>query len=247
MNIQKVNQQPQTMSSTELANILPYTKKEVNKKIRAMFGENEAREKFSPTLRANGQVEDYNLPELESKMFVARYDLDYLEQITQFWIDNANKVKEPEVPALPQTYLEALEDLVKTTKEKEQLALENTRLLGVCHTMTKQFETGMSIPEFCKQLNGVNMREVNNALIELNLLQVSKKRIKTTSYTRDLYFKEIPKMYKYECEETGVMKIGSRPKIVVLQNGAKKLYSLYLAGQLPMKVSWNGEYSHMTF
>jgi len=37
-----------TMTSTEIAEILGYEKKEVNKKVRAMFGDAESRELFSP-------------------------------------------------------------------------------------------------------------------------------------------------------------------------------------------------------
>ncbi len=40
-----------------------------------MFAEEKAREIFSPTLRANGQVLEYNLPEKESKMFVKKQKL----------------------------------------------------------------------------------------------------------------------------------------------------------------------------
>lgn len=60
-----------TMSSTQLADILGYEKKEVNKKIRAMFGGKKAREIFSPAYDLQGRVVDYFLPEKESKMFVA--------------------------------------------------------------------------------------------------------------------------------------------------------------------------------
>ena len=62
-----------TMTSTQLAELLGYEKKEVNKKIRAMFGEKESRELFSPVESTGlnaGFVDYYNLPELESKMFV---------------------------------------------------------------------------------------------------------------------------------------------------------------------------------
>jgi len=89
----------ETMCSSQLAELLDFDKKEINKKIRSMFGE-EVREKFSPTLRSNKQVDEYHLPELESKMFVAKHDITYLEKITQYWIDR-NKLT-------PQSFSQAL-------------------------------------------------------------------------------------------------------------------------------------------
>lgn len=91
MNEVIVNKETLTMSSVQLAQLLNYEKKEINKKIRLMFGDDKAREKFSPVLDSQSRVDYYNLPELESKMFVAKHNLDYLEKITQFWIDR-NKV-----------------------------------------------------------------------------------------------------------------------------------------------------------
>ena len=102
------------MSSTQLAEMLSYLVKETNKKIRAMFGEDKAREIFSPTLRPNGQVLEYHLPEKESKMFVARHDINYLEQVIQFWID-----KDSEQVKLPENFSEALR-LAADLQEKNE-------------------------------------------------------------------------------------------------------------------------------
>lgn len=108
-------QNSETMSSSQLAVMLGYDKKEVHKKIRAMFGADKAREKFSPDIDAQRRIDEYNLPELESKMFVAKFDINYLEEVTQFWIDNKNKVAQPQ---LPTTYLEALKKLIEVEEEK---------------------------------------------------------------------------------------------------------------------------------
>lgn len=84
----------ETMTSAQLAELLGYEKKEVNKKIRNMFGDEKAREKFSPDLDGRGRVEYYNLPELESKMFVAKHDINYLEKITEYWINKQQPITE---------------------------------------------------------------------------------------------------------------------------------------------------------
>ena len=78
----------ETMTSTQLAEMLGYEKKEINRKVKSMFSDKIEGGIISPTLRANNQVFDYNLPELESKMFVAKHDINYLEVITTYWIIN---------------------------------------------------------------------------------------------------------------------------------------------------------------
>ena len=90
------------MTTTQLSDLLHYETKEINKKIRNMFGEQTAREKFSPVLRSNGQVLDYLVPELESKMFVTKHAINYLEEITQYWIDRNKN------PVIPTTLTDAL-------------------------------------------------------------------------------------------------------------------------------------------
>jgi len=76
-----------TMTSTQLANILGYEKKEVNRKIRDMFSEKIASGIIPPAYDSQNRVSDYSLPEKESKMFVAKHDIDYLEEVIEFWID----------------------------------------------------------------------------------------------------------------------------------------------------------------
>ena len=93
MNIPRVS--VKTMNSNQISLLLKYNLKDVNRKIRLMFQDKIERQIIYPTMRANGQVEHYNLPELESKMFVAKYNIEFLEQITQFWINNNLKKQSP--------------------------------------------------------------------------------------------------------------------------------------------------------
>jgi len=87
-----------TMTSTELMNILvnedgqpKYEKKIINKKIRDMFSDKIDRETILPSINPNGTVAEYNLPETESIMFVAKNDIIYLEKISEFWKDKNHK------------------------------------------------------------------------------------------------------------------------------------------------------------
>lgn len=52
---------------------------------------------ITPSLDSRGYAIDYHLPELEAKMFVAKKNINYLEKITEFWI-NQNRI--PEKPTL---------------------------------------------------------------------------------------------------------------------------------------------------
>jgi len=85
-----------TMSSTQLGELLGKEPKEVNKQIRKMFGEEKARESFSPDLDNQGRVINYHLPELESNMYAAKYNIAQLEKVCQFWIDGRKEMTELE-------------------------------------------------------------------------------------------------------------------------------------------------------
>ena len=113
----------ETMTSIQLSEMFGYEAKEINKKIRAMFGEDKAREEFSPALDGQARVMFYNLPELESKMFVAKHDITYLEKITQYWIDQTSKKQ------LPEDYPAALRALADR-EEQLQIAIDTKAEIG---------------------------------------------------------------------------------------------------------------------
>ena len=225
-----------TMTSSQVADLLGYEKKEVNRKIKAMFSDKIDGGEIPPSLDSRGYVDEYHLPELESKMFVAKHDINYLEKITKYWIDKSKPA------ALPSPTQLALM-VIKAEEEKATAMLEVDRLQGVCNTITAQFASGMTATMFCKMLNGVNVKQVNNALKELNILQNSNEGLIPTSYSRDKYFKLIYE--DYENIKTG--KKGRSAKSTLTKVGAKWLYRVYLSGKLPMKSTWDGSSSHVVF
>jgi hypothetical protein len=113
----------ETMSSTQLSELLHYDRKEINKKIRSIFAEKIYRGIISITPRPNGQVEEYYLPELESKMLVAKHDDKYLEQITQYWIDRNKPVMKTRLE-LAKEQVALLEDLERKELEVKELKVE---------------------------------------------------------------------------------------------------------------------------
>jgi len=117
-----------TMTSTQLSELLNFPKKEINRKIKLMFSHKIDGGIITPSYDTREYVIDYNLPELESKMFVAKHDIQYLEMITQYWIDKSKPVHQ-----IPQTYAEAL-----------QLAADQTKLLEIAAPKAEYFDKVLS-------------------------------------------------------------------------------------------------------
>jgi len=103
----------------------------------------------------------------------------------------------------------------------------------------------MTIPAFCKGLNGVNVSKMMWWAFERDWVFNEQRdpekdpRWRVASYARDKYLTE---------DQTQVtphgMEAFTRYSPVLLEKGCHRLYQLYMKGELPMKKSWNGEYSH---
>lgn len=103
------------------------------------------------------------------------------------------------------------------------------------------FVDGISICDFCKSLNGVDVQRVQSVLCDLGIL-VNLERNKTrrpnfqvASRYRDSHFKTRP--YKISAHRTSYTAL-------VTKRGAKLLYCMYIEGRLPMKKTWDKHYRH---
>ncbi|MEL7413681.1 MAG: hypothetical protein AAGJ90_19750 [Pseudomonadota bacterium] len=154
-------------------------------------------------------------------------------------LDTLKKMREPEwMRNISPEALILIEDL---NKKAEHLQLETQRLNRVCNDMASHFTVGMTVVEFCRQLNGVNLNQVQNELIKMKVLQRSFGVVRPAPRVRDDYFREVATQYEAgEKTKNGV-------RIEVLERGAKWIYSKYLKGQLPMKKTWNKEFTHKVF
>ncbi|MFB2830676.1 phage antirepressor KilAC domain-containing protein [Aeromonas jandaei] len=118
------------------------------------------------------------------------------------------------------------------------LAIENKQQQEQIHSLESLFRQGMTIPQFCKMLNGVNSQQVCTFFEDRGWLyneSRSGKRWRAASYARDRYLTEEQHEQKRHGFESFIV---FTP--VLLQKGAVRIYQLYLKGELPMKKDWDG-------
>ncbi|MCR3957498.1 BRO family protein [Aeromonas veronii] len=118
------------------------------------------------------------------------------------------------------------------------LAIENKQQQEQIHSLESLFRQGMTIPQFCKMLNGVNSQQVCTFFEDRGWLyneSRSSKRWRAASYARDRYLTEEQHEQKRHGFESFIV---FTP--VLLQKGAVRIYQLYLKGDLPMKKDWDG-------
>lgn len=117
-------QNVEAMSSREIAELTGKNHADVMRDIRNMFNSlNLAESSFASSyLDANNQSRKcYNLPRFECEVLVTGYDVNRRAAVIKRWMElELNKQ-----PALPTTYLEALEKLIET--EKEKIAITHDR------------------------------------------------------------------------------------------------------------------------
>lgn len=138
--------------------------------------------------------------------------------------------------------------VIEAEEEAEMLRLENKAKEDKIEKLESFFHPGMTITAFGKMLNGVNCAQLSNYCCEVlswlynESRSGNSKRWRVKSTARDRFLTETNRPIGSHGGETFIK---HEPKL--LQDGAKKLYELYLAGRLPMKKTWNGEFVHMKF
>ncbi|WP_259744950.1 Rha family transcriptional regulator [Pseudomonas protegens] len=137
-------------------------------------------------------------------------------------------------------------DLIQLAFEAEQARLQLTIQVEAqatkIHSLENLFKEGMTHTQFCKGLNGVNVMQVGKYLESRSWLYNESKsglRLRVASYARDKYMTE----HQHEVTPHGKEAFISFTP-VLLKKGAVRLYDLYLAGELPMKKTWDGLFTH---
>jgi len=127
---------------------------------------------------------------------------------------------------------------------KQQAEVLTHRQAQYIDHLENLFSDGLSPVQFCKRLNGVNVSKVSAFLQASNWLyddnpNGNHAQWRVRSQARDKYLTE----KSSQINPTSAASFTSYQP-VLLREGAVWLYRRYLKGQLPMKQSWNGEYTH---
>ncbi|MFV9068696.1 ORF6N domain-containing protein [Serratia fonticola] len=181
-----------------------------------------------------------------SKMLVTDRAWDYFNDLTEFYFTRRDAI------AAPVDAMQLLNDpstlrnlLLNYSGDNERLKGENQQLASTVESLEKHFTKGMTIPAFCKCLNGVNINKMMWWAFERNWIFNEQRdpeksaRWRVASYARDTYLTEDEMEIKPHGKEAFTKKTP-----VLLEKGCHRLYALYMKGELPMKATWNGEYNH---
>ncbi|WP_330208904.1 Rha family transcriptional regulator [Pseudomonas sp. Z13] len=232
-----------SMTSSEIAGLTRKLHKNVIRDIRDMLDE----------LKKDGSDVSHVREDLDSRGYTSNFHLD--RELTELLLTgysiplrlkvirrlNELEAENKKAIALP-SYAEALRLYADQIEQTQVLRVENHQQATKIHSLENLFKEGMTHTQFCKGLNGVNVMQVGKYLEARSWLYNESKsglRHRVGSYARDKYMTE----HQHE-----VTPHGKDPFIsytpVLLKKGAARLYDLYLAGELPMKKTWDGLFTH---
>ncbi|MCL8340113.1 ORF6N domain-containing protein [Pseudomonas mosselii] len=161
----------------------------------------------------------------------------------------SNYFRPTPVPMLPQDLPAALRLAADLAEEKAVLALENQQQAKKIEALENLFMPGETVPQFAKRLNGVNSQQVMAYLIHIKWV-FNSERDPDSSPKYRVYAEARDKHWLTE-KPTTIRGEGIPSFIkytpVMLEEGARRLHDIYLAGKLPMKQTWNGEFFYTKF
>ena len=244
-----------TMSSREIAELTEKEHKTVMRDIRVMLKYlGHGTDLYLGQYSANNRTYDeYSLPKRETLLLVSGYMLHVRVKIVDRLEYLESQLSQP--VALPSTKQLAMM-VIQAEEEKEQALLLVEQKSQHIEQLESLFHSGGTIAQFVKQLKGVNSQQVNNWLyINTNwLYDENKGKIylngrkqgqpkphswRCASYARDKYLTET----NYNLDRQG-MESMVKYEVQLLADGKKWLFDKYIKSQLPMKASWDGEFTH---
>ncbi|WP_417536315.1 Rha family transcriptional regulator [Methylophaga sp.] len=228
-----------TMSSREIAELTCKEHKNVTRDIRVMLDElNLDALKFEHIYSdsMNRKQTEFKLNRDLTECLLLGYSAMARLKVIKRWHELEKQIGQPDwLKNLSPQALTVIEDL---NNQVEVAHKEVDRLQGVCNTITAQFTPGVSAPTFCTQFNGVNMNQVSAVLCKKGVFIKESRGYRVSSHYRDVYFKQ-------EIINCPDKKQSFKP--VLTLKGAKWMYKLYLAHELPMKKDWDGKFDHVVF
>ncbi|SAD92118.1 COG3617: Prophage antirepressor [Enterobacter hormaechei] len=169
---------------------------------------------------------------------------EFYDDMAEFYFTRRASIATPATP-LTLSRKELALMVIEAEERAEAAALETRTLSATVESLEKHFTKGMTIPAFSKALNGVNINKMMWWASERGWVFNEQRdpekdpRWRVASYARDKYLTE---------DQTQITLHGkdafTKFTPVLLEKGCHRLYQLYMKGELPMKKTWNGEYSH---
>ncbi|WP_404940530.1 Rha family transcriptional regulator [Pseudomonas chlororaphis] len=234
------------MSSREIAELVGSRHDKVKQSIERLSARNDANGNPVIALPPMGEYLDslgrkaseYMICKRDSFVVVAQLSPEFTAALVDRWQELETQAAKPQ----QLTTIEILQIAMESEKARLLLAAQVEQQATKIHSLENLFKEGMTHTQFCKGLNGVNVMQVGKYLEARNWLYNESKsglRFRVASYARDKYMTE---------HQVEVTPHGKEPFVsftpVLLKKGAVRLYDLYLAGELPMKKTWDGLYTH---
>lgn len=251
MNVNKV----QTMSSREIAELTGKAHKHVLRDIRSIIeqledGPDLDHEEFQQVIDSRGYTSEYLLTKNQTLLLMTGYSIPLRQKLINRWQELEEQVAKPLLPdftdpvAAARAWADEVEQkLLAQQREKEALEYVD-RQARYIDNLENQLRDGLTLSEFAKRLNGVNAQRVSEWAIAKGWVRRHGKLLVTSSQGRSggyVYDKD----GTYINPKTGEEMYTS--KVQLTNAGARKMYREYLKLNLPMKKSWNGEFSNSPF
>lgn len=186
----------------------------------------------------NREQTEYLLDREHTDCLLTGYSAAMRMTVIRRWHVLESQVAQPQ----PLSTIEILQIAMESEKARLMLTAQVEQQATKIHSLENLFKEGMTHTQFCKGLNGVNVMQVGNYLESRSWLYNESKsglRHRVGSYARDKYMTE----HQHEVTPHGKDPFISYTPIL-LKKGAARLYDLYLAGELPMKKTWDGLFTH---
>lgn len=248
MNITTLNNEQLTMSSREIAKLTKSRHDSVKRSMERMEGVITITPMVEPTEGGGKPTTVYHVNKRDSYVVVAQLSPEFTAALVDRW----QELESYQTPQLPQSFAEALQLAADQAKQIEQQTQAIEHHQKHIAGLENLFHSGGTIPQFVKQLNGVNSNLVNawlyentNWLYDSNAGKVYQSgrpkphEWRCASYARDKYLTE----RTINIEKQGLESI-TKYKVELLAEGKKWLYRKYIKGLLPMKANFNGKYTH---
>lgn len=183
-------------------------------------------------------LKQYSIGKRDSFVVVAQLSPEFTAALVDRWQELEAQIVQPR----ELSRMELIQLAFEAEQQRLLLSIQVEAQAEKIHSMENLFKEGMTHTQFCKGLNGVNVMQVGKYLETRSWLYNESKsglRLRVASYARDKYMTE----HQHE-----VTPHGKEPFVsftpVLLKKGAIRLYDLYLAGELPMKKTWDGLFTH---